>query len=629
MKNATIFLVLMLCTFTTLQSQNGLTANEHINEYTDHFRQGINPGWYQPWTDEQLGQISMGDPANGITGAGVKSMRPGMFEYFYEYFGYDFRVPTYAGYDELGAKNNVGFIGYPSDDHRDFTEYCEGQPSWVFDKLYDPIWVYEDGEKVVNRENHFAKYVYELVTRYGDYVGIWEVWNEPDYDFTGNGWKPVGMEGNWWENDPAPCDYALQAPIYHYVRMLRIAYEVIHTYDDDAYVAVGGIGYASFLDAVLRNTDNPVDGSLSDFFPKKGGAYFDVLSFHYYPHIDATLREWSNDIMDFNYFRHSDRAADGIVDQKGSFEDVLIEHGYDGATYPEKIWICTETNIPRKKFGNFIGSEMAQRNFITKVMVKAQMHDIQQVHLYNLGEFEQEDAAVNEFQLMGLYKDLTKTQPFQEELTEGGVAFKTTSDLLFGKRFDKEKTNDLQLPPEVDGGVFVDEEGKITYVLWAKTFKDDSEDGAAIYSFPSDFPVKKFEKRKWNFSGSNWVSHVGSRRIRLRSSPVFLTAPPENAERAVEDTDFLESNGVKATVFNTSFESNIGLTLELEDAAEVSVQLVDRSARVIDVAFTNRMMDEGVYDLEVGNDLISGIYFVQIMVGNKMITKKIFRTRDN
>ena len=97
---------------------------------------------------------------------------------------------------------------------------------------------------------------------------------------------------------------------------------MIKSVDPDAYVTVAGTGFPSFLDAILRNTDNPEDGSVTAEYPLGGGAYFDVMGFHSYPAIDGSLREWNNDIPGFEYYRHSDAAAEGIVKRQAKFQSV-------------------------------------------------------------------------------------------------------------------------------------------------------------------------------------------------------------------------------------------------------------------------------------------------------------------
>ena len=115
---------------------------------------------------------------------------------------------------------------------------------------------------IVNDTNYFARYVFDLVKLYKNEVKFWEVWDTPGWDIEGkNGWKPTNWQHNWWQNNPDPCELGTKAPIQHLVRMMRIAYEVIKREDPSAFVVYSGSGFASFLDAVCRNTDNPSDGS--------------------------------------------------------------------------------------------------------------------------------------------------------------------------------------------------------------------------------------------------------------------------------------------------------------------------------------------------------------------------------
>src|SRR5690606_30016976 len=118
---------------------------------------------------------------------------------------------------------------------------------------------------------------------YGEHVRFWEIWNEPDLTgFWDNGNK--SRADSWWNSPPGPDALNnLKAPVYSYIRMMRIAYEIIKKIDPDDYVTTGGIGYTAFLDALLRYTDNPDGGKVTPEYPLQGGAYFDVLSYHCYP----------------------------------------------------------------------------------------------------------------------------------------------------------------------------------------------------------------------------------------------------------------------------------------------------------------------------------------------------------
>ncbi|MEL6945588.1 MAG: hypothetical protein AAFO82_23275, partial [Bacteroidota bacterium] len=379
---------------------------------------GTNVGYYPQWTQEQLADITIGNKAEGVDGVGITTMRPALFEHFMEQWGYDLRVKTFEHYKKLGAKDNVVFVGYPSDKHRDPKEYCQGVRSELFRNLYTPIWDNGANGTPYNDNNYYAAYLYKTVTLYKDYVKFWEIWNEPDYSFTANSIERPGEDGNWWENNPDPCDYDIHAPIFHYIRMLRISYNIIKTVDPEAYVAIGGIGYPSFLDAVLRNTDNPNNGQVSDKYPLMGGAYFDVLSYHTYPHIDNSLRKWNNDIKGFEYSRHTDAAVRGVLNLRNRFEEVLFSHGYDGAEYPEKEWIITESNVPRKPVNRGFGSDEVQRNFIIKALVESQKHNIHQFHIFTLGDkidYATAKDVYDEYHIMGLFKNMYAAKPYKQK----------------------------------------------------------------------------------------------------------------------------------------------------------------------------------------------------------------------
>ena len=77
------------------------------------------------------------------------------------------------------------------------------------------------------------------------------------------------------------------------------------------------------------------------------------------------MQKWNDNTQSWDYFRHSDRAAEGLLDTRDTFDLVLQSHGY-GSDYPEKLWMISEVNLPRKAFGSFMGSAESQRNFVQK-----------------------------------------------------------------------------------------------------------------------------------------------------------------------------------------------------------------------------------------------------------------------
>ena len=516
-------------------TQPGFTANDQVIPDSGPFEFGTNNGYYPGWSDGQLGDLGAGSQASGLPGVGATAMRPGLFEYFTAQFGNEINLPAYQNYQALGMSNNTLFVGYASDAHKDTSFDCPypysdpndpGAQTRVFKNMYLPIWDNGANGTPVNDDNYYALWLYELIQIYGPYVKYWEIFNEPDLDFSsgGKGWRPPGdPAGNWWDADPENCDIQFGAPIEYYNRMMRISWEVIKTYDPGSYVAVGGLGFPSFLDAMMRNTDNPVDGSVTAEYPLLGGAYFDCLSFHSYPHINGSLLVYNPQTNVLDPMRNTDMAIAGIKREKDNFETVLSNYGYDGTTYPMKEVIMTESNIPRKQIGDYIGSEEAQSNYMIKLPVLLQREGVNQFYVYDLGEKTSYANANHPFNVTGLYEDLVGQTYSTVVRTNGGIAYKTVSDQLYEKTYDFVQTAAMNLPPEIDGAAFRDANNQFTYVLWAVTKLDNSEFASAEYSFPTSFNLTNLEKLEWDFAETNQKTFITSQNIALTGAPIFLS----------------------------------------------------------------------------------------------------------
>ncbi|WP_353184086.1 hypothetical protein [Parapedobacter lycopersici] len=460
------------------------------------FLYGSNMGSYAGWSDEQLAELLMGNSEKGIAGAGVNSLRPALYDRFVQEWGYDIRVNAFEMYRQLGGRDHTVFLNGPADEHREQKSYCNGVQSQTFANLYEPIWS-AAGE--VNPNNYYASYVYHTVKTYGPYVKYWEVWNEPDYT---NNW-PASQ--TWAQSDPSPCDLPnFGAPVQSYVRMLRITYEIVKLLDKDGMVCVGGLGYPGFLDAVLRNTDNPNGGGVSAAYPKKGGDWFDGLSYHVYP------------MYSLGNNRNSDAAAAAVIHLKDEFQAVLDKYAYNGTANPEKTFIVTETNVPRKAIGSYVGGDEVQRNFLIKAAIAAQKAGISGLYIYGPSENVPLAQATDPYQVMGFYQQIT-SGPYQATITPGGIAWRTVSGLLGSRQYDPAATAALQLPSNVDGGAFYGAaDDDYLYVLWAKT-SNASETAAAQYSFPASLAIKTATQSDWE----NKQTRV-TNTISLTGSPVFI-----------------------------------------------------------------------------------------------------------
>ena len=521
-------ILLFLSFLLVIETGLGQTANNSIPSYSSPFQYGVNGAYAGPnWNDQSLAQIA--------SNAGSNSIRVGLYDSFLEQYGNNIRVPAFNYYaNTLHFSDNIVFLNGAAKDHVDMTTYpgCS-QHSMVFKNIYQPIWNTDaNGHKTVNPTNYFAQYVFNVVSTYGQNIKFYEIWNEPDFTYTGTGYAKKGTTGNWFDNNPAAADLTnIQAPVFYYIRMLHIAYEVIKSVSPNSMVATGGLGYSSFLDVILRNTDNPDNGKVTADYPNTGGAYFDVLSFHSYPFYE--LGQWNNAQGKMVYTRSSDGNADRFLVDKQSFNSVLSAHQYDGSKFPAKYFICTETNVPSKSNPTNAaeyGTPELQRNYIIKTMVNAQINGVKQLYLYALDNGPATDPS-NMNDVMGMYAYLYNVTQGQEKLTDEGLAYKTIVSQLKGLVFDAGLTSSLNLPSTTGGGVFSGiQNGRQAQkiCLWAKTTTDQSEVASASISIPSSLG-NSFKQYAWNVgSDTTTYNRITSNTLMLTGAPVFLspvTAP--------------------------------------------------------------------------------------------------------
>ncbi|MFK7973219.1 MAG: hypothetical protein AB8F95_22815, partial [Bacteroidia bacterium] len=513
-------------------SQVSYTAQDTVVSYNSPFGYGTNAGYFPPHNNVQVSSLAAGDPALSLTGAGCRSIRGAVPHDFITTWGLTADMNYWTHNTALGLNDNVAFIGFPHSSVEDPHLSCGGVTCPVhnlphkpgnFSGLYLPVWDGGANGTPVNESNTYAKYVYDIVTTYKNHVRFWEIWNEPDFSFSPNAYAPPSDPNSWWNRSNFECDCPCMAgDIFNYVRLLRVSYEVIKTVDSTAYICTGGLGYSSFLDAVLRYTDNPVDGSVTTAYPATGGAYFDVLSFHVYPQYSSQIRSWSSTLNRTVYHRHSDGAANGTRGKQQEMMAVLASRGYDGGLYPEKEWILTEHNISRRQFGNFVGGEEAQRNYMLKTLVMQQLDGVRQSYVYGISEKKTVANAGGTFDLMGMYEALTN-RPLNQPLNESGVANKTISQILYGATIDTTRTQALALPANVGGGAFLHASGNYTYALWAVTQTDRSEQASATFSLPSSLVQGQLEKREWNYSQTGTSTFVLPSSISLNGTPAFFT----------------------------------------------------------------------------------------------------------
>ncbi len=604
------------------------TANDIVPAYNADFGQGINFGWYENWTDDNLARLATGTSDGSVPGIGVNALRPGLFAWFLEQHGYDVRVREFATYGQLGATENVVMLGFPSDGQRGTEEWCAGSRSGLFRGMWDPIWDDNNGTPY-NENNTYAAYVYKAVLTYRDNVRFYEVWNEPDINYTGNGWKDRRYEGNWFENEVDPCELNMQAPVRAYVRMLRISYDIIKRLDPDAYVAVGGIGYPSFLDAILRTTDEPMTGAVTPDYPLGGGAYFDALSFHVYPHLEEGFRDWDNDRGRWAWKRHSDAAIAGFESKLRGFETVMAEYGYDGSQFPAKVTLCTESNLPRQHFYEEAAERSTmemQRNFTLKILAKSQAWGLTQFHPYQLADTRKPGEASGEFDLMGFYGYLNDKPTFNDAVRTGtGVAYATYGKLLRGATVEQQRLDWIQLPQGVDGVAFRLKNGRTGYMLWAKTHEDGNEFPTVVYTPKGDIATDKYRIAEWDFA-TNGAHRPVEGDITLTGSPIFVLQEQEFGVNTPTTSDVSPEKFAGLGVFPNPATTFVEVRLPASDEAW-TLTLTDALGRTTSVQQTNVGAEGGQVRLAL-SDLPAASYQLEAVSGSTRVVETIVVTKD-
>lgn len=526
MKKIYVF-ILMSVIGVACYAQVAYTANDTVRPYSGLFGYGTNSGWFPPHSNFVTSNLAAGNPTSGVDGAGCRSYRGALPDNHLTNWGVNVDLSAWQHFQSIGLVENVAFIGYPHSSHQETAIYCPSRnaQSGMFQGMYLPIWDGGANGTPVNDNNTYALYLWNMVNVYKDYVQFYEVWNEPDFENGQYGWRGPSDPTSWWGRNDFGCELVrFNGTLFDYVRLLRVSWEVIKYLDPTAYVTTGGIGYESFLDAVLRVTDNPVDGSVNATYPLKGGAYFDCLSYHVYPQYEPEVRHYSLSLGGWVNNRHSDGAANGVIGKKDRFEQILINRGYDGTIYPKKRWIVTEHNIGRRPYGTSVGGEDIQRNYQIKTSITQQLAGIDQAYVYGLAETDPLASATSTFQLMGLYTAISNLPAYSSPLTSAGVANRTMQDLLYGMQIDKGRTIDLNLPPGVKGGAFKGSNGAYTYVLWAETTVDFSEAATATYLFPPSMGLSQLTKYEWDYINTGTSVQVSASNVALTGTPVFLAA---------------------------------------------------------------------------------------------------------
>lgn len=124
----------------------------------------------------------------------------------------------------------------------------------------------------------FVEFMRAMVQRYSvpPYnIHHWELYNEPDND---DRQRLADLGGCWGQHGR------------EYAEMLRAVYPAVKSADPQAQLLLGGIAYEDY------DKGSFVPDFLDDVLDAGGGAYFDILNFHYYPVFSDVWNRYGNDI---------------------------------------------------------------------------------------------------------------------------------------------------------------------------------------------------------------------------------------------------------------------------------------------------------------------------------------------
>lgn len=269
--------------------------------------------------------------------------------------------------------------------------------------------------KRANPDNAWASSLAYLVRRYKGKVRYWQVWNEPDY--------PRGDQGRDYTDRRRSWNGSLD----DYVRLLRVGWAVVKANDPEAQVVTGGIGFASYLDAMLA---------------RGAGRWLDQVDFHAYG--------WPG----------SDRALDEFVRVHAELRGVLDRHGLRG-----KRLICSET-------GYTANEPAVQAAYAAKLFPTALALGVETTMWY---------ANVNpSWRQMGLVDWRTLTQK-----TPGWWAYRTAATALAGAK----RVEPLGVAG-ARGFRFARADGHRVIVAWAPDHEADRPLAAAIPLPPGRWRVR-------------------------------------------------------------------------------------------------------------------------------------------
>ena len=225
--------------------------------------------------------------------------------------------------------------------------------------------------------------------------------------------------------------------------------------------------------------------------------------------------------------------------------------------------------------------------------------------------------------MMGLFENLSDYSYPDHQITDAGIAFKTTSDLLYGKAFDPVKTAEMQLPEGIKGAAFLDEEGKHIYVLWARTSQDNDETASATYSFTQGFGLEEVAIAQWNFGLTRDTVKVDPQQINLTGAPMFIAEEIQGGQ-PVDVTDEALKSSLNLEIFPNPFRETVQISLKIVEHQVISIDLYSSKGQKIDQLLETSNLSAGLHHFSfVLESLPPGVYWISVSSEYGKLNRKL------
>jgi hypothetical protein len=491
------------------------------------------------------------------------------------------------------------------------TEWASANGEWLGPPYRD-----HDG----NLEAHYldkSEFLAQLVARYGsqtvnsdlletsdklsglNYIRYYEDENEPD---------------QWWWQPTWPADkYAKYLNAVHdgYNCQTSASYPLlgIKKTDSTAMHVLGGLtgDNIAYLNNIIANTDGRIP--------------FDILNFHYYCTSNtAGTPGKSPENLTYGF--------------KPVVQKILAWRDEHAPAMP--VW-CTEFGWDTYlntdgAFSYVYAPEQAQANYLLRSIFLLMGYGLDKAFIFFDTDPNSQD--ITQFSSSGILTDHASGA----KLKISYFYLVTLQNLIGEMAFDKvDKYREGE--PEIYGYRFADEEVEDTYcyVIWCREKNSKVDNGTVVDNYHYTIPglleaslVKPVDKSETGETIEVSVSNAGDVNAsvtipQISESPLFLFVKKQYVDAVETNQSPTIPDRFNLNIYPNPFNPAFHIDFNLDKSTEVELKLYTIEGSIVR-QLTNKVYPAGEHQLNVDlstDNLASGVYFVCLNTGEKIVTRKI------